>query len=153
MFPRGRFVAFRKGVLQYLILKTLSEKPMHGYEIMRSLSEEFGGFYRPSAGAVYPILQMLEDEEYITGREEEGKRIYSITSKGTEYLKKREEKFKTAIEKRKAFFRERKGLNRELRNLTSLITTNYRDLTPEKADRIAQLIKETRRKIDDVISE
>jgi len=126
---------------------------MHGYEIMRSLGEEFGGFYRPSAGAIYPILQALEDEGYIKGEEQEDKRIYSITPKGTEFLRKSEEKFKAIIEKRKAFFRERKGLNRELRNLAGLIMTNYHDLTPEKADKIAQIMKETRRKIDDIISE
>jgi len=153
LFPHIRFGAFRKGVLRHLILQALSEKPMHGYEIMRSMGEEFGGFYRPSAGAIYPILQDLEDEGYIKGEEQEDKRIYSITPKGTEFLKKGEEKFRAMIEKRKAFFGERKGLNRELRNLASLIMTNYHDLTPEKADKVAQVIKETRRKIDDIISE
>jgi DNA-binding PadR family transcriptional regulator len=153
MFPHGRPPAFRRGILQYLILRSLSEKPMHGYEMMRSLGEEFGGFYRPSAGAIYPILQALEDEGYIRGEEQEDKRIYSITPKGTEFLRKSEEKFKAIIEKRKAFFGERRGLNRELRNLAGLIMTNYHDLTPEKADKIAQIMKETRRKIDDIISE
>ena len=153
MFPRRRFAGFRRGALQYLILKSLSEKPKHGYEIMRSLSEEFGGFYRPSAGAIYPILQTLEDEGYIKGEEQEDKRVYLITPKGIGFLENSEEKFKAVIEKRKTFFIERRGLNRELRNLASLIMTNYRDLTPEKAERIAQIIKETRRKIDDIISE
>jgi len=153
MFPHGRPPAFRRGILQYLILRALSEKPMHGYEIMRSLGEEFGGFYRPSAGAIYPVLQTLEDEGYIKGEEQEEKRIYSITPKGTEFMRKSEEKFKAIIEKRKAFFGERKGLNRELRNLASLIMTNYHDLTSEKADKIAQIMKETRRKIDDIVSE
>lgn len=153
MFPHIRFAAFRKGVLRYLILQALNEKPMHGYEIMRSLGEEFGGFYRPSAGAIYPVLQTLEDEEYIKGEEQDDKRVYSITQKGTEFIEKSEEKFGALIEKRKAFLGERKGLNRELRNLASLIMTNYHDLTPEKADKIAQVIKDARRKIDDIISE
>lgn len=136
-----------------MILRSLSEKPMHGYEIMAKLGEEFGGFYRPSPGAIYPILQILEDQGYITGEEKEGKRTYSITPKGTEYLKEGEEKFKAIIEKRKSFIRERRGLNRELRNLASLIMTNYHDLAQDKADKIAQILKEARRKIDDIISE
>jgi len=152
MFQRGRFTAFRKGVLQYLILNTLIEKPMHGYEIMRSMSEDFGGFYRPSAGATYPILQNLEDEGYIIGKDEDGKRVYSIAPKGSQYLKENEEKFKAMIDKRKSFFDERKELNRELRNLGSLVMTNYHDLTPEKSKEIAQIIKDARRKIDDIIS-
>ena len=145
--------AFRKGGLQYLILQALAEKPMHGYDIIRSLSEEFGGFYQPSAGAIYPTLQTLEDQEYVKGEEKEGKRTYSITEKGKEHLKESVEKYKAMIEKRKALFGERRSLNRELRNLASLVMTNYRDLTPEKADRIAQILKEARRKIDDIISE
>ena len=153
LFTQRRFGAFRKGALQYLILQSLSQKPMHGYEIMRSLSEDFGGFYRPSAGATYPILQTLEDEGYITGKDEEDKRVYSITPKGTNFLSENEEKFKGMIEKRKEFLEERKGLNRELRNLVNLIMTNYRDLSPDKAEKISQIIKETRRKIDDLISE
>ncbi len=153
MFVRGRFRAFRKGVLRYLILRSLSQKPMHGYEIMSNLSDEFGGFYRPSAGATYPILQTLEEEGYITGKDEEGRRVYSITQEGTAFLKTAEGKFREITERRKEFLQERKALNRELRNLANLIMTNYRDLTPEKADRISQIIKESRRKIDDVISE
>jgi DNA-binding PadR family transcriptional regulator len=143
----------RKGMLQYLVLRSLGEKPKHGYEIMQNLGEEFGGFYRPSPGATYPILQALEEEGYVTGKDEEGKKVYSITSKGSDYLKAGEERFKAMIEKRKAFFGERKGLNRELRNLASLIMTNYRDLSPEKSEKIAQIIKEARRKADDIISE
>jgi DNA-binding PadR family transcriptional regulator len=156
MFPHirnRRMHGFRKGMLQHMVLKSLADKPKHGYEIMQSLGEEFQGAYQPSPGALYPILQMLEEEGYVAGKDEEGKRIYSITPEGSEYLKASEEKFKALIDKRKAFFDERKGLNRELRNLGSLVMTNYRDMTPEKAERIAQIIKEARRKIDDIISE
>ncbi len=156
MFPHmknHRMHGFGKGMLQHVVLKSLADKPKHGYEIMQSLGEEFSGSYQPSPGALYPILQMLEEEGYVTGRDEEGKRIYSITSEGSEYVKASEERFKVLIEKRKAFFGERRSLNRELRNLGSLVMTNYRDMSAEKAERIAQIIKEARRKIDDVISE
>ena len=153
MFPRRRLAVFRRGVLRFLILQSLSEKPMHGYEIMKNLGEEFGGFYRPSAGAIYPTLEALEDEGYVIGEEKEGKKVYSVTSKGIEFMKKSEDKVKAIIERRKAFLSERRGLNRELRNLVSLIMTNYRDLEIEKADEIAQVLKETRRKISDIIFE
>jgi DNA-binding PadR family transcriptional regulator len=126
---------------------------MHGYEIMKSLGEEFGGLYQPSAGAIYPTIQELEDDGYIVGEEKEGKKVYTITPKGTDLMKKDEEKFKAAIENRKTFLNERKGLNRELRNLMSLIMTNYRDLKTEEADEIAQTLKEARKKISDIIFE
>ena len=151
--PLRRLAVFRRGVLRYLILQSLSAKPMHGYEIMKSLGEEFGGLYRPSAGAIYPTLEALEDKGYIKREEKEGKKTYSITSKGIEFMKKSEDKVKAIIEIRKAFLRERRGLNRELRNLVSLIMINYRDLKIEKADEIAQVLKEARRKISDIIFE
>jgi DNA-binding PadR family transcriptional regulator len=153
MFSRGRLAVFRRGVLRLLILQSLSKKPMHGYEIMKNISEEFGGVYQPSAGAIYPTMQELEDNGYVVGKDKEGKKVYSITSKGMNLMKEDEEKFKAIIEKRKSFLSERKGLNSELRNIVSLIMTNYFDLKTEKADEIVQILKEARRKISDVIFE
>jgi DNA-binding PadR family transcriptional regulator len=136
-----------------MLLKELEEKPMHGYEIIRIIGEDFGGLFQPSAGAVYPLLQTLENQDYVRGEEKEGKRVYSITPKGVELLKKEENTFKEIIEDRRSFFQERKGLNRELRNFASLIRTNYIDLTPEKAEEIRQILQETRKKITGIIFE
>lgn len=153
MFLRRRHGIFRMGLLKYVILHSLNEKPMHGYDLIKNLDEESSGFYRPSSGAIYPLLQTLEDQGYILGEEQEGKRVYSIASNGKEFLKESEQKVKSIIERRKAFFKERRELNHEIRNLTSLIMTNYRDLTPEKAEKIAQVLKEARRKISDITFE
>jgi len=60
---------------------------MHGYEMMKALEEKSGGFYAPSAGSIYPTLQMLEDRGLITGNEAEGKKVYSITDAGRNFLK------------------------------------------------------------------
>jgi len=43
---------------------------------------EFHGLYSPSAGSVYPILQELEDQDFVRSAEARGKRIYSITNDG-----------------------------------------------------------------------
>lgn len=153
MFQFRRRAMFRRNILRHMILKALTEKPMHGYEIIKALGEEFGGPFRPSAGAIYPTLQTLEEEGLIKGEETDEKRIYSITTKGIEALKREENTFKETIENRKAFIEERKGLNRELRNFASLILTNYRDLTPDKADKICLVLQETRKKINEIIFE
>jgi DNA-binding PadR family transcriptional regulator len=126
---------------------------MHGYEIMKSVGEEFGGLYRPSSGAIYPTMKALEDEGYVTGKEKDGKRVYTTTSKGIEYMKEGEDKVKGILEKRRGFLEERKPLNRELRNLSSLILTNYRDLDKAHVDEIALVLKDARRKISDIIFE
>ena len=153
MFRRRRLPVFRKGVRRYLILQSLSEKPRHGYEIMKSLGEEFGGLHSPSAGLIYPTLQALEDDGYVTSEEQDGKRVYSITPEGRAFMTEGEDRVKAIIEKRRSFLTERRPLNRELRNLASLITTNYRDLTKEQADAITRILKDTRRRINDIIFE
>jgi DNA-binding PadR family transcriptional regulator len=55
---------------------------MHGYEMIRELESRSGGFWRPSAGSIYPTLQLLEDEGLLHSEETEGKRLYSLTDAG-----------------------------------------------------------------------
>ena len=68
-------------------------------------------------------------------------------------MKKGEGRVKAIIENRRVFLKELKSLNHELRNVVSLIMTNYQDLETEKADAIAQVLKEARRKISEMIFE
>ena len=77
---------FERGDLKFVILRLISERPMHGYEVMKALEEESKGYYRPSPGSVYPTLQMLEDEGYLTVEEDQGKKIYTITDEGLAHL-------------------------------------------------------------------
>ena len=77
---------FERGDLKFVILRLVSKRPMHGYEVMKALEEESKGYYRPSPGSVYPTLQMLQDEGYVTVEEQEGKKIYTITDTGVAYL-------------------------------------------------------------------
>jgi len=77
---------FEKGDLKYVILDLLKDKPGHGYEVMRALEERFHGMYSPSAGTVYPTLQLLEDLGYLTATQRDGKKIYSITEEGRRFL-------------------------------------------------------------------
>lgn len=83
--PGPRF--FGRGDLKYGLLALLEERPKHGYEMIKELEERAGGFYTPSAGAVYPTLQLMEDRGWVTSREVEGKKVYTITDAGREALK------------------------------------------------------------------
>lgn len=83
---RFRWRIFERGDLKFVILRLISEKPMHGYEVMQALEEESGGCYKPSPGSVYPTLQMLEDEGLVRSRETEGKKVYEITGEGEKHL-------------------------------------------------------------------
>ena len=78
---------FDQGDLRWVILKMISEKPSHGYELIRAIEERLGGAYSPSPGVVYPTLTLLEDLGYITAAQSDGaKKAFSITPEGTTAL-------------------------------------------------------------------
>jgi DNA-binding PadR family transcriptional regulator len=77
---------FQKGDFKYLILDLLKDKPRHGYEIIRELEERFHGFYSPSPGTIYPTLQYLEEAGHVTSKEQDGKKVYTITEEGLKFL-------------------------------------------------------------------
>ena len=79
----------RRGDIKFLLLETLAEGPMHGYEIIQRLAERHGGRYRPSPGSVYPTLQMLEEGGFLTGETVDGKRVYTITQSGRGLIEER----------------------------------------------------------------
>lgn len=80
---RGRGGArARRGDVRAAVLALLAERPMHGYEMIKELEERTDGAWTPSAGSIYPTLQMLEDEGLIRGEESDGKRRFSLTEEG-----------------------------------------------------------------------
>jgi DNA-binding PadR family transcriptional regulator len=85
MFGRGPKVG--RGDVRAAILALLSEKPMHGYQIITELSERSGGVWRPSPGSVYPTLQSLEDEGLIVADKAEGRRVFDLTVEGLKVAK------------------------------------------------------------------
>jgi DNA-binding PadR family transcriptional regulator len=80
----------RKGYLRIAVLALLSGKPYYGYEIMKEIKERTGGFWRPTAGGIYPILQSLEESGYIEGkwdaRQLRRRKTYRITETGRPVL-------------------------------------------------------------------
>jgi DNA-binding PadR family transcriptional regulator len=83
---RSGWRLFDRGDLKFVILRLVSEEPMHGYQVMQALEEEAGPWYKPSPGSVYPTLQMLEDEGLVKSEAQGGKKVYEITEEGKAYL-------------------------------------------------------------------
>jgi DNA-binding PadR family transcriptional regulator len=72
--------------LQLLILALLSEKPRHGYELIKALEEHSHGFYSPSPGVIYPALTYLEEIGHANVQAEGSKKLYRITADGETFL-------------------------------------------------------------------
>lgn len=59
---------------------------MHGYQLMRAITERTAGAWEPSPGAVYPTISQLEDEELVTVLAESGRKLVTLTDAGRAYL-------------------------------------------------------------------
>ena len=86
--PGGRPRMFEQGDLRFVVLKLISEKPSHGYEIIKAIEDRLGGAYAPSPGVIYPTLTLLEEMGAIRVQETDGPRkLYAITPEGEESLR------------------------------------------------------------------
>jgi DNA-binding PadR family transcriptional regulator len=84
---RGGARLFDYGELRLVVLALLSERPAHGYELIKTIEERFGGSYSPSPGVIYPTLSWLEDMGYAVVEPQPGSRkSYSVTPEGQSFL-------------------------------------------------------------------
>lgn len=89
MAKRLRRAFFRHGELHLVVLALLAREPMHGYQLMAELARLFGPAYRPSPGSVYPGIEALADAGLVTGSDEGGRRIFTLTAAGVDALARR----------------------------------------------------------------
>ncbi|MES2075214.1 MAG: PadR family transcriptional regulator [Pseudomonadota bacterium] len=77
---------FDAGAMRYIVLQLISEKPRHGYEIIKELEQRAGGSYTPSPGAIYPLLSMLLDMGHVSATPDGNKKLHTITPEGAAFL-------------------------------------------------------------------
>jgi DNA-binding PadR family transcriptional regulator len=77
---------FDYGELRLLVLALIAKAPAHGYELIKTIEERFGGSYTPSPGVIYPTLSWLDDMGYATVEAEAGRKSYAITPAGQAFL-------------------------------------------------------------------
>lgn len=149
---------FERGDLKYVILDLLQDGPRHGYDIIRALEERFHGFYSPSAGSVYPTLQLLEDQGFVTSNQQDGKRVYTITDAGRAFLTERADTVED-IRARMAsgwggkISPELRGLVDEVRQLGQFVFaqgTHGGLGDPERIRRLRDLVRRTRDEVETI---
>ncbi|GGL50173.1 PadR family transcriptional regulator [Halocalculus aciditolerans] len=78
-----------KGLVSYLVLELLAERPRYGYEILKEITEISGGHWEPSYGSVYPILYKFEDNgwaERVEREDEPDRKYFALTEAGEDEL-------------------------------------------------------------------
>jgi len=86
------------GMLDMLILKTLSAQPMHGYGIAQHLLRTSRDVIRVEEGSLYPALQRMRQKGWIRAEwrqtpNNQRARYYSLTPDGRRRLGEQEQGF------------------------------------------------------------
>lgn len=146
----------RRGDIKFMLLGLLSERPQHGYELIKELETRRGGFRRLSPGSVYPTLQMLEDGGYLTSEQVEGKRIYTITDSGRQLLRDRRQHADSS-NTYDSFTQNHPSelieLRRSLTELNDAVTQIARSGNLEQANRVRDLLVQVKRDIYKLLAE
>jgi len=89
VFKKGIVQRITRNLLDIQILRLIQTQPMWGYMIKKQAEVRFSVKLRH--GALYPLLNALEKESFVTSqRYKQGgrtRKVYTITKKGEEYLK------------------------------------------------------------------
>jgi DNA-binding PadR family transcriptional regulator len=133
----------------------LTEKPMHGYEMIKEIEERSGGYWRPSAGSIYPTLQLLEDEGLIAGTESDGKRRFELTDDGRAAVDERAKEGESLPweQVRSGAPPEVVQLGRSAHQLRAAIGQAFHAADERQRQQIRELLDETRRRIYAILSE
>lgn len=122
---RPRF--FGHGDLRLVILDILTRNASHGYELIKAIENLTQGNYTPSPGVIYPTLDYLQDQTFITIMEEEsGRKKIAITVAGQRWLdenREQLEQIQVRIKARSVGFQLRKNpqMKRALDNFKAVL--------------------------------
>lgn len=145
----GQAQRARRGDVRTAVLRLLAEQPMHGYQIINELAERSGGAWNPSAGSVYPTLQMLADEGLVVSEASSGKKVYSLTDAGIEavaHLAGQKAPWDEAADSRLGSAGGM-GYHRAAGQLAQAVFQVGRSGTKQQLEAAIQLLDETRKKL------
>ncbi len=135
------------------MLALLAEGPMHGYEMIKEIEERTQGAWTPSAGSIYPTLQMLEDEGLVRGEETDGKRRFTLTETGAAEQEQKSGEEAPWDKVRSGTAPEQIQLRDSVHKLHQSIGQVFHAADEGQQKRVRELLDETRRKIYAILAE
>jgi DNA-binding PadR family transcriptional regulator len=145
---------FDSGALRLVVLGLIADEPRHGYDIIKALEARFQGAYSPSPGAIYPMLQMLEEADLVASVTTGNKRLYSITEAGRAYLDENRaelDKINAQLDQASGDIRQ-SAIGEELHALRAALHGKLRSgsLTAEQSDKLRELLQKLRQEIEEL---
>jgi DNA-binding PadR family transcriptional regulator len=161
-------VGVPKGLLRFLVLKMISEKPMSGAEIVEEIEKQTGT-WKPSPGSIYPFLASLHKKGFTRElpKDELGFKRYSYTEEGKWFLKKQIAFGKEFVEKieflapmlvggfnlennNKRFLKTKESAKKLVRSFISL-RHNLNALSEKDAKELSDILEESSTKIERIV--
>ena len=143
---------FDSGALRLVVLSLIAAEPRHGYDIIKALEDRFQGAYSPSPGAIYPMLQMLEEADLVTSSTQGNKRLYTVTEGGRAFLEQNRaelDKINAQLDEASGDIRE-SAIGAEIHALRHALRDKLRNgaLTAEQAETLKGILRTTRDALD-----
>lgn len=135
------------------VLVSLLEAPLHGYQVIQAIAERTG--WKPGPGEVYPALQLLADEQLVTGELVGERKVYALTEAGRVVAESANEANEPvdAGESGRARMERSLALPKAGAKLAQAAAIVAQSGTPEQAERAVAAINEARRKIHAILAE
>jgi len=165
---KGRTLGVPRGLLRFLVLKMLSEKPMSGSEIIQEIETQTGS-WKPSPGSIYPLLSWLHKKGFTEElpRDELGFKRYCYTKEGEHFLEQQIEvakEFMTKIEflvpmlvgglnlgdNNKKFLQSKESTKKLVRSFFSL-RQNIDSLSEKDVKELSEILEESSAKIEKIV--
>ena len=153
--------------MEFLVLSIIkNHKGSTGYDIIQMVREKFGGLWNTSAGTIYPLLNRLAERNLIEVKESLDnnrlKKIYFLTNKGEETLKKMDNAFLGSINSLKDYIQTIFKAIPEVKAKAEVSFCNFPyhschggsnqeetvDISQQNIDRINRAIRQLKRRAD-----
>jgi DNA-binding PadR family transcriptional regulator len=164
---KDRTLGVPRGLLRFLVLKMLSEKPMSGTEIIEEIENQTGS-WKPSPGSIYPLLSWLQKKGFTEElpKDELGFKRYYYTEEGKQFLKKQMETAKEFITKmeflapmlvggfnldnNKRFSKTKQSAKKLVKSFI-LLRKNLDNLSKDEIKKLSKILEESSKKIEEII--
>jgi len=156
-----------KSNIKLMVLRQLSKVKMSGYDLMKSCGDYCT---KPSPGYIYPLLNDLQGNGFISVKKEGRRKIYSLTEKGMKLLDtlktKREETINsfakilepiTQKSELQRFIKSKSSIGKndlslqdqyQLKDLNILILSFYQDRNNDNREKMKKIVNETIKKLE-----
>ena len=150
--PRGPRA--RRGDVRAAILALLTEKPMHGYEMLKELEQRTEGVWTPERRLDLPDAPAARGRGPDRGEPRiEGKRRFALTDSGREQAGKRSSESTPWDEVSAGAGEDRAKLGNALHQLNAAVGQLVVAATPEQRDRGRAVLDEARRSVYGILAE